>query len=53
MLDLASQAEKIVWECIEIRIIIDDIEKGVTSQYWTTLKEKLEKSKKSTINIQN
>ena len=45
VLDLESQAETFFWECIETRITIDDIEKGIKSQYWTTLKEKLVKAK--------
>ena len=45
MLAWASQAEKLAWDCIETKIKIDDIEKGKRSQYWTTLKEKLENSK--------
>ena len=43
--DLAIQAETFVWECIETRIKIDDIEKVIRSQYWTNLKEKLENEK--------
>ena len=37
VLDLASQAEIFSWECIETRIKIDDVEKGIQSQHWTTL----------------
>ena len=33
------------WECIETRITIDDIDKGIPSQYWNILKKKLEKAK--------
>ena len=42
---MASQAETFVWDCIETRITIDDIEKVIQSQYWTTLKKKHEKAK--------
>ena len=31
VLDLASQSETFVWECIETRIKSDDIEKGIRS----------------------
>ena len=53
MLELASQAETFVWEYIETRTTIGDIEKGKRSQYWTTLKEKNDRAKKTTINMQN
>ena len=42
---MASQAETFVWEFIETRITVYDIKKGLQSQYWTNLKEKLEKEK--------
>ena len=43
---MASQAETFFWGCTETRITIDDIDKGIPSQYWTTLKEKIEKEKR-------
>ena len=46
VLDLESQAETFFWEYIETRITIDDIEKGIRSQYWKTLKEKLTRKNK-------
>ena len=45
VLDLPSQAETFVSKYIETKTTIDDIEKGERSQYWKTLKEKLEKEK--------
>ena len=41
---MASQAETFFWECIESRITIYNIRKCI-SQYWATLKKKLEKAK--------
>ena len=45
MLDLASQAVTYVQKCIEEKIKVDDIEKGIQIQYWTTLKEKPDTTK--------
>ena len=46
VLDLANRAEIFVLERIESRIMIDDSRKKYISQYWSTLKEKLEMAKK-------
>ena len=45
VLDLANRAETFVLERIESRIMSDDSRKENISQYWSTLKEKLEKAK--------
>ena len=43
---LGKSSRNIFWEYIETRITIDDIEKGIRSQYWKTLKEKLTRQNK-------
>ena len=45
MLDLAKIAETFVLESIESRIMSDDSKEQNLSQYWSTLKLKLEKAK--------
>ena len=45
LLDLANLADTFVWEYIESRIMSDDQGKKYISQYWKTLKKKLEKAK--------
>ena len=44
-LDLADQAEKIVWEYIETRTTSGIIDKKIADKYYSNLKEKLDKAK--------
>ena len=43
---IGKSSRNIFLEFIETRITIDDIEKGIRSQYWTNLKENLRRQKK-------
>ena len=45
VLDLANRAETFVLERIESRIMSDDSREKILTQYWSTLKKKLEKEK--------
>ena len=45
LLDLANRAETFVLERIESKIMRDDSRKKYITQYWSNLKEKMEKAK--------
>ena len=53
VINLANRSEKFVWECIESRIMSDDLGKIYISQYWSTLKKNWRRQKNTTINMQN
>ena len=44
VLDL-TDPEYFFWECIEIRITSDSIDKKIAEKYWSNLKEKIDKAR--------